>query len=95
MNGDSGEKTCPLTKCVHFLEFSFIRDFTALVSFSFFCTWAGDQYSFSRTTSLLIFLVPKTDLPTNCLSVFGHFVGLVLKGLTKNYNAHILQYLMN
>ena len=26
------------------------------------------------------------NLPTNCLSVFDHFVGLVLKGLiTKNY----------
>ena len=23
------------------------------------------------------------NLPTNCLSVFGHFVGLVLKGLTE------------
>ena len=25
---------------------------------------------------------PIAELPTNCLSVFGHFVGLALKGLT-------------
>ena len=24
------------------------------------------------------------SLPTNCLSVFGHFMGLALKGLKKN-----------
>ena len=26
------------------------------------------------------------NLPTNCLNVFDHFVGLVLKGLTEQYN---------
>ena len=25
------------------------------------------------------------NLPTNCLSVFDHFLGLVFKGLTKKY----------
>ena len=30
------------------------------------------------------------NLPTNCLSVFGHFVGLALKGLI--YNCIISQY---
>ena len=31
----------------------------------------------------------QTILPTNCLSVLGHFVGLALKELTKNgYSSH-------
>ena len=37
----------------HFLEFPFIRDFTAFVSFPLSCAWAGDQYSFSRMTSCI------------------------------------------
>ena len=28
-----------------------------------------------------------SKLPTNCLSVFDHFVGLALKGLTEYYDA--------
>ena len=63
MNDDSGKrKTYPLIRCIHFLECPFNRDFTALVSIPFSCAWAGDQYIFSRTTSLLVFLVPKTVL---------------------------------
>ena len=31
------------------------------------------------------------NLPTNCLSVFGHFMGLALKGLTE----HCFPYFMN
>ena len=43
-------------------------------------------------------LIDKTDenrflytlvLPTNCLSVFGHFVGLELKGLTISQNENL------
>ena len=26
------------------------------------------------------------NLPTNCLSVFDHFMGLALKGLNENYS---------
>ena len=29
-------------------------------------------------------------LPTNCLNVFGHFVGLVLNGLKRNWNFDFL-----
>ena len=55
-----GKRTCPLTRGVYFLECPFIRYFTAFVSFPFSGAWAGDQYSFSRTTFLLVFVVPKT-----------------------------------
>ena len=35
----------------------------------------------------------KHTLPTNCLSVFGHFVGLALKGLTEHLfkNLHVFR----
>ena len=31
-------------------------------------------------------------LPTNCLSVFDHFVGLVLKGLSGYYTNHLTEF---
>ena len=34
-----GKRICPLTRCVYFLECPQIRDFTAFVSFPFFCAW--------------------------------------------------------
>ena len=34
-----GKITCPLTRCVHFLECPLIRDFTAFVSFPFSRAW--------------------------------------------------------
>ena len=46
-----------------FLECLLIRDFNVCVSFPFSRTWASDQRSFSRTTSLLVFAVLKTVLP--------------------------------
>ena len=52
------KRTRLLTRGVHFLECPLIRDFTAFVSFLFFCAWVGYQCSFFRTT-LLIFVVPK------------------------------------
>ena len=42
-----------------FLECPLIKDFNVFVSFPFSRTWASDQCSFSRTTSLLVFAVPK------------------------------------
>ena len=54
VNGDSGKS---------FLECPLIRDFNVFLNFSFSRTWASDQCSFSRTTSLLVFVVPKTVLP--------------------------------
>ena len=46
-----------------FLECPLIRDFNVFASFPFFRTWASDQCSFSRTASVLVFVVPKTVLP--------------------------------
>ena len=54
VNDDSGRS---------FLECPLIRDFNVFLDFSFSRTWASDQCSFSRTTSLLVFVVPKTVLP--------------------------------
>ena len=52
------ERTCPLTRGVHFLECPLIRDFTAFVSFSFFRSWAAYQCSFFGPT-LLVLVIPK------------------------------------
>ena len=57
-----GKITSLLTRGVHFLDCPFIRDFTAFVSFPFSRVRTGYQYSFSRETSLLVFVVPKTVL---------------------------------
>ena len=42
---------------------SLIRDFNVFLNFAFFRTWSSDQCSFFRTTSLLVFVVPKTVSP--------------------------------
>ena len=55
-----GKRIYPLTRAVYFLECPLIRDFTTFVSFPFSHAWAGHQCSFSRTTSLPVFVVPKT-----------------------------------
>ena len=44
-------------------RYSFIRDFNLFLNISFSRTWASGQYSFSRRTSLLVFVVPKTVSP--------------------------------
>ena len=43
-----------------FLECPLIRDFNVFLNFSFSHTWASYRCSFSRMTSLLVFVVPKT-----------------------------------
>ena len=43
----------------------------------------GEKYNISHP--MIAYLedqTPIAELPTNCLSVFGHFVGLALKGLS-------------
>ena len=60
-----GKRIYPLTRAAYFLECPLIRDFTAFVSFPFSHAWAGHQCRISRTTSLPVFVVPKTVFPSD------------------------------
>ena len=77
-----GKVLCPLIRGGRFLECPLIRDFNVFISFPFSRPWVINQCSFSRTNSLLAFVVPKTVLP---FWYDGYWVKWNLKNLALFY----------
>ena len=54
-----GKRTCPITRCVHFLECPLIRGFTAFVRFPFSRAWAAISTVFLERLLYLSLSFPK------------------------------------
>ena len=54
-----GKRTCPLTRCGHFLKCPLIRDFTTFVSFPLSRVWPAISAVFLERLLYLSFLLPK------------------------------------
>ena len=78
---DFHNKTFSITCTMHCLEFySYVFGVNLICTFHMYICINPLSAKFTKWSNTLKQLVGK--LPTNCLSVFDHFVGLALKGLS-------------
>ena len=66
-----------------------------MMSFSFSKIKVREENNTYRATAKIIQANCSSLLPTNCLSVFGHFVGLALKRLRRLIFAKIIFHEIN